>query len=41
VCDEKMRCVAYDFWGMGFEHMSYNMKDEEGKEIPNIKEYYE
>jgi hypothetical protein len=34
-----MRCVAYDFRG-GFEDESYNHKDEEGKEIPNISEYY-
>jgi hypothetical protein len=37
--DGGMRCVAYDFGG-GFESLSYSIKDEEGNEIPNIKEYY-
>jgi hypothetical protein len=35
-----MRCIAYDFEG-GFEDWSYDHKDEEGKEVFNIKEYYE
>jgi hypothetical protein len=34
-----MRCIAYDFFG-GFEHYSFNHKYEEGKEVPDIKEYY-
>jgi hypothetical protein len=33
-----MRCIAYDFEG-GFEDLSFNHKDEEGKEVPNIEEY--
>jgi hypothetical protein len=35
-----MKCVGYDFGG-NFDDNSYLMKDEEGNEIPNIKEYYE
>jgi hypothetical protein len=35
-----MRCIAYDFEG-GFEDYSSDHKDEEGKEVPNIKEYYD
>jgi hypothetical protein len=36
-----MRCIAYDFEG-GFGYYSFNQKDEEGKEVPNIRrEYYE
>jgi hypothetical protein len=36
-----MRCIAYDFEsGFGFENNNYNRKDEEGKEVPNIEEYY-
>jgi hypothetical protein len=36
-----MRCIAYDFQD-GFKNESYDHKDEEGKEIPNIRrEYYE
>jgi hypothetical protein len=34
-----MRCIAYDFES-GFENNSYDHKDEEGKEVPNIREYY-
>jgi hypothetical protein len=34
-----MRCIAYDFEG-GFKDNSYNHKDEEGKDVPNIQEYY-
>jgi hypothetical protein len=34
-----MRSLAYDFQG-GFESFSYYHKDEEGKEVPNIREYY-
>jgi hypothetical protein len=30
-----MRCIAYDF-----EDYSYDYKDEEGEEVPNIREYY-
>jgi hypothetical protein len=37
--DGGMRCVAYDFGG-GSERKSYSMKDEEGNEISNIREYY-
>jgi hypothetical protein len=32
-----MRCIAYDFQG-GFENNSFNHKDEEVKEVPNIKD---
>jgi hypothetical protein len=32
-----MRCIAYDFQG-GFEDDS--LKDEEGEEVFDIKEYY-
>jgi hypothetical protein len=32
-----MRCIAYNFQG-GFDR--WNVKDEEGKEVPNISEYY-
>jgi hypothetical protein len=32
--------MAYDFQG-GFKDNSYHHKDEEGKEVPNIKEYYD
>jgi hypothetical protein len=35
-----MRCIAYDFEG-GFGDRSFNHKDEEGKEVPNIREYYD
>jgi hypothetical protein len=35
-----MRYIAYDFEG-GFEHKSFNHKDEEGKEVPNIEKYYD
>jgi hypothetical protein len=35
-----MRCIAYDFEG-GFENWSLNHKDEERKEVLNIREYYE
>jgi hypothetical protein len=34
-----MRCIAYDFFG-GFESWSSDHKDEEGKEVPNIREEY-
>jgi hypothetical protein len=34
-----MKCVAYDFDGK-FENNNYNYVDEEGKKIPNIREYY-
>jgi hypothetical protein len=34
-----MRCIAYDFEG-GFETWNDSQKDEEGKEILNIGEYY-
>jgi hypothetical protein len=37
--NDGMRCIAYDFQG-GFENDSYDHKDEEGKEVPNIREYY-
>jgi hypothetical protein len=37
--DLGMRCVGYNFGG-DFEDNSYETKDEEGNEIPNIKEYY-
>ena len=36
--NDDMRCIAYDFEG-GFEGYSYNHKDEEGKDVPNIREY--
>jgi hypothetical protein len=32
-----MRCIAYDF-EVGFDKR--NVKDKEGKEVPNIREYY-
>lgn len=38
--DGVMRFVAYDFNGE-FEHNSFNHRDEDGKEISNIKEYYQ
>jgi hypothetical protein len=34
-----MRCIAYDFEG-GFDIWSESQKDEEGKEVLNIREYY-
>jgi hypothetical protein len=35
-----MRCIAYDFLGQ-FEDYSFSQKDEEGKEVPDIRrEYY-
>jgi hypothetical protein len=34
-----MRCIAYDFKG-GFEDYSLNHMDEEGKEVPDIREYF-
>jgi hypothetical protein len=34
-----MRCIAYDFEG-GFENNNFDYKKEEGKEVPNIREYY-
>jgi hypothetical protein len=34
------KCVGYDFEG-GFEDYSLNHRDEDGEEIPNIKDYYE
>jgi hypothetical protein len=38
--NDGMRCIAYDFEG-GFDRWSDSQKDEKGKEICNIKEYYE
>jgi hypothetical protein len=37
--NDGMRCIAYDFQGR-FEDDSYDHKDEEGKEIVNVEEYY-
>jgi hypothetical protein len=33
-----MRCIVYDFFG-GFD--KWNVKDEEGKEVPDLGNYYE
>jgi hypothetical protein len=38
--NDGMRCIAYDFQG-GFEDHSFNHRDEEGKEVPNIRECYD
>jgi hypothetical protein len=35
-----MRCIAYDFFG-GFENRSFYHKDEEEKEVFEIKKYYD
>jgi hypothetical protein len=32
-----MRCIGYDLFGFPYN----NKKDEEGKEVPNIEEYYD
>jgi hypothetical protein len=37
---DTIKCVGYDFFGR-FGDMSINMKDENGKEIVNIKEYFD
>jgi hypothetical protein len=37
--NDGMRCIAYDFEG-GFKNNSYHHKDEEGKEVPDIREKY-
>jgi hypothetical protein len=37
VAGDKRKCVGYDFEG-GFERS--NLKDENGEEIPSIKEYF-
>jgi hypothetical protein len=40
VAGDEKKCVGYDFEG-GFYSGSLNHRDENGEEIPNIKDYYE
>jgi hypothetical protein len=39
IIGDERKCVGYNFFG-GFEDDSFDLQDENGEEIPNIREYF-